>query len=149
MVGHGISGSTNKKTAAAEASPTPSPVAAQPRSTPRVAKAKPSPTPRKQVAETKPSPAASATPPKTTAQATPKPSPSVSPMKVVAETKPKPAPPPKSAADELSFPTAKPVPGKPGYVFSPYDPTKYVDISGYGPGNKVKDPYSGKIFLVP
>ena len=49
----------------------------------------------------------------------------------------------------LEFPTAKPVEGKPGYVYSPFDPGKYVDVSGYAPGSKVKDPYSGKIFLVP
>lgn len=48
------------------------------------------------------------------------------------------------------FPYAKPVPGKPGYVFSPYDPNGgYVDVKGYSPGQKVKDPYSGKVFLVP
>lgn len=48
------------------------------------------------------------------------------------------------------FPVAKPVPGKPGYVFSPYDPNGgYVDVSGYASGSKVKDPYSQKIFLVP
>jgi outer membrane biosynthesis protein TonB len=48
------------------------------------------------------------------------------------------------------LPYAKPVPGKPGYVFSPYDPNGgYVDVKGYSPGQKVKDPYSGKIFLVP
>lgn len=47
------------------------------------------------------------------------------------------------------FPTARPVPEKPGYVYSPSDPTKYVDVSGYAPGSKVKDPYSGKIFVVP
>lgn len=52
-------------------------------------------------------------------------------------------------ASQLQFPTAKPVPGKPGYVYSPSDPGKYVDVSGYAPGSKVKDPYSGKIFLVP
>jgi hypothetical protein len=49
----------------------------------------------------------------------------------------------------VEFPTAKPVEGKPGFVYSPSDPTKYVDVSGYAPGSKVKDPYSGKIFLVP
>jgi hypothetical protein len=50
----------------------------------------------------------------------------------------------------VSLPTAKAVPGKPGYVFSPYDPNGgYVDVSGFTPGSKVKDPYSGKIFLVP
>ena len=53
------------------------------------------------------------------------------------------------AASVTQFPTAKPVPDKPGYVYSPSDPTKYVDVSGYAPGSKVKDPYSGKIFLVP
>ena len=48
------------------------------------------------------------------------------------------------------FPVAKPVPGKPGYVFSPYDPNGgYVDVTGYQSGSKVKDPYSQKIFLVP
>ena len=48
------------------------------------------------------------------------------------------------------FPVAKAVPGKPGYVFSPYDPNGgYVDVSGYPSGSKVKDPYSQKIFLVP
>jgi hypothetical protein len=52
-------------------------------------------------------------------------------------------------ASQLEFPTAKPVEGKPGYVYSPFDPSKYVDVSGYTPGSKVKDPYSGKIFLVP
>jgi hypothetical protein len=50
----------------------------------------------------------------------------------------------------VQFPVAKPVPGKPGYVFSPYDPNGgYVDVTGYQSGSKVKDPYSQKIFLVP
>ena len=57
--------------------------------------------------------------------------------------------PPSSAASQSEFPTAKPVSGKPGYVYSPSDPGKYVDVSGYAAGSKVKDPYSGKIFLVP
>ena len=48
------------------------------------------------------------------------------------------------------YPTAKVVPGKPGYVFSPYDPNGgYVDVNGFPSGSKVKDPYSGKVFLVP
>lgn len=55
-----------------------------------------------------------------------------------------------SAQTSEDLPYAKPVPGKPGYVFSPYDPNGgYVDVKGYSPGQKVKDPYSGKIFLVP
>jgi hypothetical protein len=56
---------------------------------------------------------------------------------------------PNPSSSQLDFPTAKPVEGKPGYVYSPFDPGKYVDVSGYTPGSKVKDPYSGKIFLVP
>jgi len=55
-----------------------------------------------------------------------------------------------STNSAAQFPVAKPVPGKPGYVFSPYDPNGgYVDVSGYPSGSKVKDPYSQKIFLVP
>lgn len=50
---------------------------------------------------------------------------------------------------QAEFPVGKPVPGKPGYVYSPYDPNKYVDVSGYTPGSKVKDPYAQKIFIVP
>lgn len=52
-------------------------------------------------------------------------------------------------AMQTEFPVGKPVPGKPGYVYSPYDPSKYVDVSGYTPGSKVKDPYAQKIFIVP
>ena len=53
------------------------------------------------------------------------------------------------ATEQTQFPVAKPVPGKPGYVFSPYDASKYVDVSGYTSGSKVKDPYAQKIFIVP
>jgi hypothetical protein len=80
----------------------------------------------------------------------PQPSPaasSSSKRKLTAQTKPSPSP--KASTAQPSFPTAKSVPGKAGYVFSPSDPSKYVDVSGYAPGSKVKDPYSGKIFLVP
>ena len=49
------------------------------------------------------------------------------------------------------LPYAKPVPGKPGFVFSPYDQYNkgYIDVRGFPPGTEVKDPYSGKSFLVP
>ncbi len=50
---------------------------------------------------------------------------------------------------DSQFPVARRVPNKPGFVFSPSDPSKYVDVSGYAAGSKVKDPYSGKIFTVP
>jgi hypothetical protein len=69
----------------------------------------------------------------------------------VEKSKPSPSPGPRSVANPpAQYPTAKPVPGKPGYVFSPYDPSGgYVDVNGYAPGSKVKDPYSGKVFFVP
>lgn len=50
---------------------------------------------------------------------------------------------------DSQFPLARRVPNKPGFVFSPSDPSKYVDVSGYASGSKVKDPYSGEIFTVP
>jgi hypothetical protein len=54
------------------------------------------------------------------------------------------------ASSQASFPTGKPVPDKPGYVFSPFDKEgRYVDVSGFPSGTKVKDPWTDKIFLVP
>lgn len=47
------------------------------------------------------------------------------------------------------LPYAKAVPGKPGYVTSPYDPKAYIDVRGFPPETEVKDPYSGKMFRVP
>lgn len=66
-------------------------------------------------------------------------------------TEPQGSPAARTAASQKSeIPYAKPVPGKPGYVFSPFDKDGgYVDVTGYSPGSKVKDPYTGKIFLVP
>ena len=82
-------------------------------------------------------------------QTRPSASPRSSPPAVTDRSKPSPSP-SRNASSQTQFPTAKPVPGKPGYVFSPFDPSGgYVDVTGYSPGQKVKDPYSGKIFLVP
>jgi hypothetical protein len=79
----------------------------------------------------------------------PSPSPKSSPAAVTEKSKPSPSP-SKNTTTQTQIPTAKPVPGKPGYVFSPFDPSGgYVDVTGYTSGQKVKDPYSGKIFLVP
>ncbi len=48
------------------------------------------------------------------------------------------------------LPYAKGVAGKPGFVTSPYAPAAgYIDVRGFPPGTEVKDPYSGKTFLVP
>ena len=43
-----------------------------------------------------------------------------------------------------------PVPGKKGFVTSPFSPDSgYIDVRGFPPGTAVKDPYSGKIILTP
>jgi len=56
----------------------------------------------------------------------------------------------RASASLENFPTAKAVPGKSGYVFSPFDAEgRYVDVSGFASGTKVKDPWTDKIFLVP
>ncbi len=48
------------------------------------------------------------------------------------------------------FPYGVPVPGKPGFVRSPFSPDKMTDVRGYAPGTEVKDPYHpDKTFLVP
>jgi hypothetical protein len=48
-----------------------------------------------------------------------------------------------------NFPTARPVPGRPGFVYS-LDPNGgIVDVNGYKPGDKAKDPYTKQIFIVP
>lgn len=57
---------------------------------------------------------------------------------------------PAQPSSSTAFPTAKAVPDKPGYVFSPFDSSgRYVDVSGYASGTKVKDPWTDKIFVVP
>jgi len=63
---------------------------------------------------------------------------------------PKPSSPAHTSYPQTQFPTAKAVPEKPGYVFSPFDSSgRYVDVSGYASGTKVKDPWTDKIFVVP
>jgi hypothetical protein len=60
------------------------------------------------------------------------------------------------AAGGLKNPTRRdmpygvPVPGRPGFVTSPYAPTVgLVDVRGFPSGTEVKDPYTGKLFLTP
>ena len=66
------------------------------------------------------------------------------------QSEPKPSPPAQASSTSTAFPTAKAVPDKAGYVFSPFDSSgRYVDVSGYTSGTKVKDPWTDKIFVVP
>lgn len=62
---------------------------------------------------------------------------------------PAPTPPPASLpTPEISY--GIPVPGKPGFVTSPHAPNAgFIDVRGFPPGTEVKDPYTGRIFLVP
>lgn len=67
-----------------------------------------------------------------------------------AQTKPRRSAVPSTSSAQPGFPTAKSVPDKPGYVVSPFDANwRYVDVSGYASGSKVKDPWTDKIFIVP
>ena len=60
-----------------------------------------------------------------------------------------------SAADlekiKAGLPYGIPVPGRKGMVTSPYTPEdgKYIDVTAFTSGSVVKDPYTGKCFLVP
>jgi hypothetical protein len=61
-----------------------------------------------------------------------------------------PPPPTQEPVKTGDLPYAKGVAGKPGFVTSPYAPAAgYIDVRGFPPGTEVKDPYSGKTFLVP
>lgn len=68
---------------------------------------------------------------------------------------PSPNPKPSATPPPASLPTPEisygiPVPGKPGFVTSPHAPSAgFVDVRGFPPGTEVKDPYTGRIFLVP
>jgi hypothetical protein len=54
-----------------------------------------------------------------------------------------------SAAGDTSLPYGKPVPGKPGFVQSPYDSKFLIDVRGFPAGTLVNDPNTNKPFRVP
>lgn len=47
-------------------------------------------------------------------------------------------------------PYAEPVPGRPGFVFSPYaTPRRVVDVRGFGSGEEARCPFTTQPFLIP
>jgi hypothetical protein len=48
-----------------------------------------------------------------------------------------------------AIPYASPVPDKPGFVYSPYNPKFLIDVRGFPPGTEVIDPNTSKPFKVP
>jgi hypothetical protein len=52
-------------------------------------------------------------------------------------------------ANSTALPFGSPVPQKPGFVYSPYDPKFLIDVRGFPPGTEVTDPNSNKRFKVP
>ncbi len=66
-------------------------------------------------------------------------------------------PPPERPVEKPSAPApaadlqyGSPVPGKKGFVYSPFDKSAgFVDVRDIAPGTKVRCPYTGKIFKVP
>lgn len=123
--------------------------------TPPAAPPKPQPAPAAS-ASTPPAPAPKTTPPplvKTepqkelapTVAANTKPAPEPAPK---IEPKKEPAPAPQAAAPKLPF--GSPIPGRPGFVNSPYaEKHQLVDVTGLAVGTEVKCPYTGKLFRVP
>lgn len=57
---------------------------------------------------------------------------------------------PASKGAKRDVPYGIPVPGRKGFVTSPFAPDAgYVDVRSFPPGTEVKDPYSGKVFRAP
>ena len=53
-------------------------------------------------------------------------------------------------SSKSDLPYGVPVPGKTGFVTSPFAPDSgYVDVRGIPAGTEVKDPYTSKVFLTP
>src|SRR5438876_2303465 len=55
----------------------------------------------------------------------------------------------RTGEETAALPYARPVPDKPGFVYSPYDEKFVIDVRGAPPGTVVTDPNSGKAFRVP
>jgi len=61
---------------------------------------------------------------------------------------PTPTPKPRQTV-QAQLPVARPVPGKPGLVYSPYAKGKIIAVSIYKHGEVVMCPYTAKKFRVP
>ena len=59
------------------------------------------------------------------------------------------SPPSSTPTSDSSLPKGIPIPGKPGFVQSPYDPKFIIDVRGFPPGTLVNDPNTNKPFRVP
>jgi hypothetical protein len=55
----------------------------------------------------------------------------------------------RSPTSDSTLPYGKPIPGKPGFVSSPYDPKFIIDVRGFPPGTLVNDPNTNKPFRIP
>lgn len=56
----------------------------------------------------------------------------------------------KRSTEELAaLPYARSVPGKPGFVYSPFDEKFLIDVRGVPPGTVANDPHASKLFRVP
>ena len=107
---------------------------------------KPPPKTQNQKSKTKGNEQAAEYPPPPATVPPPAPTPTVSSTQT--PVRPASAPPVKNSKRDIPY--GIPVPGKPGFVTSPYSPKPgYVDVRGFPSGTEVKDPYSGKIFLTP
>jgi hypothetical protein len=57
---------------------------------------------------------------------------------------------PEAKGGKADVPYAIPVPGKRGFVISPFAPDSgYIDVRQFPPGTDVKDPFTGKVFRTP